>query len=219
MNKKPTPDDRQGNPLPQKKETAPLSLDDCEPIESTSIPPNQEESWDNIDADRAPATRDQEFRDLDDDEFPFPKPIAMVGWVLMVSGGLWMTLKVLITFYLVGVLSDRAALASGACLNGILSLVVPAFVIYSGFECIRGEVRDPIWTGIGTLVLGLILAIMACGWLGSRSFPPQWLSYLVSISMLICGLCVLGSGVIALLFRSEYVLWRESRANTRRARR
>jgi hypothetical protein len=148
----------------------------------------------------------------------FPPWIMVAGWIWIVLGsmivivvGLWADLIVLFP-------GDANALGQqyGVRFTGtLLGLgwvgVFSAILMVGGVQCFRAKARDVLPGGIVSIWMGLLLYIIAGFEIADGQIFQATIARIASIGIEgIAGVLLLVAGVMALLGRSQYKLWRKA---------
>jgi hypothetical protein len=174
---------------------------------------------------RMPGSPDYEPNDYDyDEEPPFPRAITAAGTMLIVFGGL-VLLNLLVSLALQPIAAANAGgRAAGSFLAGnicgaIFLGLVGAVFIQEGVRGVRGTLRDTLGTGVASIAFGVLILAVAAFVLFVAGLLEGGITGLVGAMLVV-------AGILALVGRSDYRVWREWRkaqkdreAEERRARR
>jgi hypothetical protein len=134
----------------------------------------------------------------DEDGPPFPLTVAVAGWVWVVHGWVW----VLATLALFGFSPE-----SGACV-ALLTLPAGLRWLIGGQAVLRGEMADPVWGAVVSLLLGTpILALLLVQGSG--------LPLSIHLALGIPAMSLVTSGLLAIYGRGAYRRWREANPGPR----
>ena len=103
-------------------------------------------------------------------------------------------------FFVPGFVMDPAPwILPAAAIFGLMTFLFLRISI----QTYRGNAQDTLWYGIGSLIFGIYLVRGLLGWKAAPGQPHLW--YLIG-----GGTCF-AAGVLALIGRREYKVWREAR--------
>ena len=152
-----------------------------------------------------------DYAALDYEEEPrFPRTVTAAGVLWIVVGGLFGPLSAVFLVLIVvaehGPKGPLEEMQKG-CADFIFAVLLflcaglAALFLFVGIRCVRGTALDTLATGIGSLFFALLVCSSAAG----VTFLPGVVVYL-----LLCGTMLLAAGILALVGRSQYKLWRQA---------
>ena len=149
-------------------------------------------------------------RDLDYGEGPpFPRTITVAGALLIVFGCLVLLnllLSLALTFVLAGNAGGQAAgsfVAGGIC-GALFVVLVGAVFIQEGVRGVRGTLRDTLGTGIASIAFGVLVLAAAAFTAIAGGVVQGGFAGLVGAMLVV-------AGILALVGRGEYRVWRQAR--------
>ena len=154
---------------------------------------------------------------------PFPGTVTAAGVIWIVYGCL-VLLSLAATLFVIFVLAANAnvpAQANGAAVGGLVGADSCAMVIYGliaaaflfvGVQSVRGTARDTLGNGVGSIILG----VLGLGVVGLNAAFGQFLQ---AAGVVVGAALLLTAGILALVGRSQYRLWKRAREISCSARR
>ncbi|WP_088254193.1 hypothetical protein [Fimbriiglobus ruber] len=164
-------------------------------------------------------------------KFPIGVRVAGIIWIVFGSLGL---LGVVVDVVLSGVAAaDGGPNTRGGgsvCCSGLLS----GLFLWLGIQTVRGTAKDTLWSSIGSFVFSVIYAVLGIGALfaamavnqinnqppgpgraGAPAMAPiaGILFALLGVMALLLAVMMFAAGLLGLLGRSQYSLWREKKRN------
>jgi hypothetical protein len=158
-----------------------------------------------------PRGRDDWDRDDLPQDVPFPKLVSTAGIMWIVAGGVILVdgaIKVLSVLMLGSAVGRGAgAFFTGAvCGAGFIAFVGGAF-LFVGVQSVRGTAADTLGNGVGSIILGALVLGLA---LIALLVDP-----LVAGINLVSAGGLITAGVLALVGRGDYKLWKRSQGRRR----
>ncbi len=150
---------------------------------------------------------------------PFPGTVTAAGVIWIIYGCL-VLLSLAATLFVIFVLAANAnvpAQANGAAVGGLVEGALLAMVIYGliaaaflfvGVQSVRGTARDTLGNGVGSIILG----VLGLGVVGLNAAIGQ---YLQAAGVVVGAVLLLTAGILALVGRSPYKLWRRAQRDQR----
>lgn len=135
--------------------------------------------------------------------FPPLVKIAGVAWIVF---GILILLESVVLFLVSFVLSGRGPRQGDAEPNVFVAVFVALFgaaFLHVGVQSVRGTARDTLGNGIGSIVFGLFSGLSALGTLAAGQFVQFGIN-------LLAGGGLLAAGILALIGRSDYKVWRKA---------
>ncbi len=168
-----------------------------EDIQGGAVPPRREAPLE--DDDYGP---DSEFLTA----APFPGTVLAAGVIWIVYGCLVFLDLVVVLLAIFAVAANAKGDAAGAVVAGTLcglafvGLIGAAF-LFVGVQSVRGTARDTLGNGVGSIILGLL-------GLGGVALYASLGQFIPAGGAAVGGGLLLTAGVLALVGRSPYKLWR-----------
>lgn len=140
------------------------------------------------------------------EETPFPPMITTAGALLIVFGSL-VLLNLLVSLALIVVLAGNAggkaggAMMVGGICGALFVGLIGAVFVQEGVRAVRGALRDVLGTGIASIVFALLV-------LGAAAFTLIGGDVVQGVLAGLVGAMLFAAGVLALVGRSDYKLWR-----------
>jgi hypothetical protein len=167
---------------------------------------------DRPDRGNRPARRDRDDWDRDDfpEDVPFPKMVSAAGIIWIVFGGL---ILVTAAFGLIRALAMAPTTRGGGALFGgaVCAVAFIAFIggafLFVGVQSVRGTAADTLGNGIGSIILGALLLLVT---MFALMFDP-----VTGGVYLLSGGGLVAAGVLALVGRADYNLWKRSQGRRR----
>jgi hypothetical protein len=159
---------------------------------------------------REPAEATADYLPLDYEEGPpYPRTVTAAGVIWIVFGGL-ILLNLVLTIALVGVTArgegpmDPSRFSGQICGLGFFGLIGCVFIMV-GIRSVLGAARGTLGSGIGSIVLSVLHLGVAASLAGMLKFNQAGMLGLL-------GTLLLTGGILALVGRSQYKLWREAQS-------
>jgi hypothetical protein len=157
---------------------------------------------------------DVELDIVPDDQPAFPLTVYLAGLIWTIFGGLILVNAAVNLLLILAMAAAWSADAMGEIWPAVVSMVIGAAFVYVGLQTVRGQAKDTLVSGIGSMIFAVLNggfgAFLLAGPLAIAERARMVAAILGGVS-LVGGIGLLAAGVLALVGRRGYKAWRLAR--------